>query len=178
MNPFVTDLEITDEQLMEKYKQGNYMAFEALYYRHKDTVYSYLVKRLSDPESRNEVFQNIFLKFHKFKNRYDSKHLFLKWIYTISRSELYDYCKKKKLNAIPLDETKLSDEVNNESELDIEQVKSLTQNEMKAIKLKFYSEQDYQEISETLGTTQVNARKLVSRGLGKIRAKLLGGQNG
>ncbi len=181
MNPYTDAQTITDEQLMEKYKKGEYMAFEALYHRHKATVFSYLGKRLKDEESRNEVFQNIFLKFHRTKDNYDSKHLFIKWLYTISRSELFDYCKKKKLATRPLNEEKdLPSETisEDEREIDLDNIKSLTKKEKEAVKLRYYSEQDYNSISQELAVSQSNARKLVSRGISKIKSKLLGGQNG
>lgn len=177
MNPFFKAQSTTDEQLMEKYQQGDYMAFEALYFRHEKTVFSYLSKRLQDENARSEVFQNIFMKFHKSKDLYNSDHAFLKWLYTISRSELYDFCKKKKLETIPFDETLFTPEEPKESDLDISDYKNLSDSEKKAIELRFYSDHDYSEISKLLDTSQSNARKLVSRGLKKIKKKMMGGSN-
>ena len=177
MNPYVSANSITDEQLMEKYQKGEYMAFEALYYRHKNTVFTYLCKRLHDENSRDEVFQNIFMKFHKSKELYDSKYVFLKWLYTISRSELYDFCKKKKVQMLQFDETlyRVDDEV--ESQFDLDEFKNLSENEREAIKLKYYSDFDYDEISQKLSISQSNARKIISRGISKIRMKLAGDKN-
>lgn len=178
MNPFVNAENFSDEQLMEKYQQGDYMAFEALYLRHESTVYSYLDKRMADSSAKDEVFQNTFLKLHKCKHLYNSKHLFIKWLYTITRSELLDFVKKKRIRTIEFDETlyKTSDEVS-KVELDLNDYKNLSEKERDAISLKYLSDKDYDEISKELNTSTSNARKLISRGLKKIRSKFKGGSN-
>ena len=70
---------------MELDVQGNYEAFEIIYGRHKDKVYTYLSKRLTDKNSIEDVFQNVFIKFHKSKQNYNPKFTLMKWIYTISK---------------------------------------------------------------------------------------------
>jgi RNA polymerase sigma-70 factor (ECF subfamily) len=180
-NPLLNADSLTDEQLMEKYQQGDYMAFEALYYRHEKTVFTYLSKRLRDSNAIEEIFQNIFLKFHKSKALYDKKYLFLKWLYTISRSELYDYCKKKRLVTTSIDDVTLPAEQaineNNEGQIDLDEIKSLNDNEREALKLRYYSDMDFKDISNSLSTSQSNARKLVSRGIKKIKLSLKRGLN-
>ncbi|MFT6631193.1 MAG: RNA polymerase sigma-70 factor (ECF subfamily) [Bacteriovoracaceae bacterium] len=181
MNPLLNADSLTDEQLMVKYQQGDYMAFEALYYRHEKTVFTYLSKRLRDSHAREEVFQNIFLKFHRSRDLYSNKFLFIKWLYTVSRSELYDYCKKKKIITIPLEETLVQTEIEQEGPfqelLDLDEIAKLSKNEKEAIKLRYYSDKDFEEISKALSTSQSNARKLVSRGIKKIKLSLKGGLN-
>jgi RNA polymerase sigma factor (sigma-70 family) len=175
MNPFLNAHSISDEQLMEKYQAGDYMAFEALYLRHESRVMSYLAKRLRDQESRDEVFQNTFLKLHRKKNQYSSKFAFVKWLYTISRSELLDFCKVKKLETISFEENIYQAHEKEETLLDLDDYSELSEKEKYALKLKYFSNKDYEEISQELNTTQNNSRKLISRGIGKLKLALLGG---
>ena len=163
---------------MELYVQGEFKAFEVIYQRHKDKIYSYLTKRLNDKNSIEDVFQNIFIKFHKSKNNYDSNHPLMKWIYTISRSELLDHIKKKKVTEVEYKDFDVQISKEEEVEkLDLSSESQLSQNEKKAINLKFYSDQDYEEISKSLQTSQANVRKIISRGLKKLRLKYNGGPN-
>lgn len=162
---------------MDQYMQGDYMAFEALYLRHEKKVYTYLRKRLHDEQSQNEVFQNIFFKLHRCRQGYQNKYPFIKWLYTICRSELLDFCKAKKLPTIPFTEEIIAVTETNEPTICLEPLDGPNAKEKKAIRLRFYSDYDYKEISNALKTSEANARKLVSRGLKKLRAKLLGGQN-
>ena len=70
-NPFS---HLEDSKLMELYKNGESMAFEVIYLRHKNRVYSYLDKRLFDKNMIDDVFQNTFVKFHKSRNLYSDKY--------------------------------------------------------------------------------------------------------
>ena len=151
------------------------MAFEVIYLRHKDRVYSYLDKRLSDKNIIEDVFQRIFVKFHNTRHLYSSEHLLLKWIYTICRSELLDWVKKNKAKFIQLSEDQLSVEPTELSDkIDLDSIKTLSEKEKQALKLRYYSEEDFIEISKALKTSEANSRKLVSRGIKKLKAKLLG----
>jgi RNA polymerase sigma factor (sigma-70 family) len=171
-NPFS---HLEDEKLMELYKNGENMAFEVIYLRHKNRVYSYLDKRLSDKNIIEDIFQSIFVKFHKSRNLYNNKYSLLKWIYTICRSELLDSLKKNKIKLVQLTEDQLVVEaISDNNQIDLDAVKSLSEKEKIAIKLRYYSDEDFLEISKALETSEANSRKLVSRGIKKLKIKLLG----
>ena len=171
-NPFS---HLEDEKLMELYKNGENMAFEVIYLRHKDRVYSYLDKRLSDKNIIEDIFQSIFVKFHNSRHSYSSKHPLLKWIYTICRSELLDSIKRNKAKFVQLSEDQLSVEPTElNDKIDLDSIKTLSEKEKEALKLRYYSEEDFIEISKALKTSEANSRKLVSRGIKKLKAKLLG----
>ena len=172
-NPFS---HLEDTKLMELYKNGENMAFEVIYLRYKDKVYSYLDKRLADKNLIEDVFQGIFTKFHNSRHLYSSEHDLLKWIYTISRSELLDSVKKsRKVKLVSLNEDQLICETKEiDDKIDLDSVKSLSEKEKLAIKLRYYSEEDFTDISKALKTSEANSRKLVSRGIKKIKAKLIG----
>ena len=171
-NPFS---QLEDEKLMELYKNGENMAFEVIYLRHKDRIYRYLDKRLFDKNAIEDIFQNIFVKFHNSRHLYSSKHPLLKWIYTICRSELLDLFKKNKIKLVQLTEDQLAikpTELNDK--IDLDAIKSLSEKEKQALKLRYYSEKDFIEISKALKTSETNSRKLVSRGIKKLKVKLVG----
>jgi RNA polymerase sigma-70 factor (ECF subfamily) len=176
---------LEDEELMDLYKNGEFKAFEVLYGRHQGRVHGYLSKRLPKNAPLDDIFQNIFLKLHKSRKNYDSNYLFLKWLYTLARSELLDYLKKPKMQSEELSEDQMGfDEINvsrDETteyghEIDLDSEKKLSANEKQALKLRFISDAEYKEISEKLGVSSSNARKLVSRGIEKLRTKYRGGQ--
>jgi RNA polymerase sigma-70 factor (ECF subfamily) len=169
---------IADEKLMELYQNGEYMAFETLFHRHQSKVYAYLHKRVHDKNVIDDLFQNIFIKFHKSKDRYSSKYPVLAWLYTISRSELLDYYKKTKQDFVELSENHmLSESSESETTISIGEEKSLTKDEKEAIQLRYLSDHDFEEISNRLNTSPSNVRKIVSRGLQKLRLKYAGGKS-
>ncbi|MCY4513223.1 MAG: sigma-70 family RNA polymerase sigma factor [Bdellovibrionales bacterium] len=170
-NPFS---HLEDDKLMELYKNGENMAFEVIYSRHKDRVYSYLYKRFTDLALIEDTFQSIFTKFHKSRHLYSSEHLLIKWIYTICRSELLDAVKKNKVSLVELKEEHIvSTPKENEESINLDKEKSLSIKEREALKLRYFSDEDFAEISRKLETSETNSRKLVSRGLKKLRTKFL-----
>ncbi|MBT3983876.1 MAG: sigma-70 family RNA polymerase sigma factor [Bacteriovoracaceae bacterium] len=172
MNPY-NGLE--DDKLMVLYQKGSSQAFEILHERHKSRVITYLSKRIADKNAQNEIFQNIFLKLHRKRDLYNPDFLFAKWLYTICRSELVDYFRLKKMETVQWDEhLHASEQVPTKELIELEDFKTLTSDEKKAISLRYYSDQDFSEISETLGTSAANSRKIVSRGIAKLRAALAG----
>ena len=168
-NPFS---HLEDKALMEHYQQGESMAFAVIYERHQRKVYTYLFKRLKDTDAIEDVFQNIFTKFHKARLKYDSKYEVLQWLYTISRNELLDFAKKKRLNIVELkDEHTLEQSDVVDLPFSIDDEVSLSEKEKKVLKLKYYSDNDYKEISEILDSKESNIRKITSRALKKLREK-------
>lgn len=167
---------LTDEELMKRYQNDEHQAFEVLYSRHKDRVYSFLAKRMNDKDLRDEVFQGVFLKFHKSRHLYDEKYPVLQWLYVISRSELYDAFRKSKYQHVEFQDyhAEFIDEPSISSEINIHSEKSLSDNERKALELRYFSDKDFNEISELLNTSGANARKLISRALQKLRTKYKG----
>ncbi|MDP7320773.1 MAG: sigma-70 family RNA polymerase sigma factor [Bacteriovoracaceae bacterium] len=171
-NPFS---HLEDEKLMELYKNGENMAFEVIYLRHKNRVYSYLDKRLSDKNAIEDIFQSIFVKFHKSRHLYDNKHPLLKWLYVICKSELLDAYKKNKVKFVQLTDDKLpTDSTQTNDKINLDDIESLSLKEKKALELRYYSDEDFAQMAKTLKTSEANSRKLVSRGIKKLKIKLLG----
>lgn len=174
-NPF---LNLNDKELMLRYQNGDHLAFEALYLRHKDKVYTYLAKRLHDPEQLDDLFQKVFVKFHKARHKYEAKYDVLPWLYTITKNEFLDFLKKSKVHTTEFEEqlhTPVSPQDSaNVFQIDLESESSLSEKEKSALKAKYLKEEDYQEISRLLNTSQSNARKLVSRAIQKLRKKYKG----
>jgi RNA polymerase sigma factor (sigma-70 family) len=156
----------TDEELMVDYQNDDYAAFEILYARHRDKVYAYVKKRLFDQDAAEEVFQNIFLKLHKSRYQYQDQYLFLKWLYTVARSELYDFCKKKRIETVEIDEAKITEVV---EDIDVDHLEKLSERERRVIELRYFEDREFDEISTLLDTTPSNIRKIVSRSLKKLR---------
>ena len=154
------------------YQQGDYAAFEELYLRCRGHVNAWLCRRLRDDKEREDVFQNVFIKFHKTRARYDNSYPVLAWLYVICRCELLDYLKKPALHCVVLrDEHGLHEPRHEDMHLDLDGEKRLTADEKMVLKLKYFSEQDYRSIATCLDRSEAGVRKIGSRGLQKLRLK-------
>ena len=164
---------------MQLYLKDEPQAFDIIYARYKNQVHRYLSKRLKKEEIVNDVFQNTFVKFHKSRKHYDPQYALIKWIYTIARCELLDYVKKKKLPTIQLEDFHGEQHSNSNAQepaIDLSKEKNLSKNEKEALNLRYYSDLDFIEISKKLETSESNTRKIISRGLKKLRSKYAGDQ--
>lgn len=173
MNPFH---HLEDKKLMNLYKDGEQMAFEVLYMRHKDKIYSYLYKRVQ-ADAVEDLFQGTFIKLHKSRSLYDDKYEVLPWLYTICKSVLLDYFKKEKKQPLFVEEVEVAiADSNADEEINLDQY-NLRPKEKEAIKMRFVDDLEYEEMAQLIGTSESNSRKIISRALLKIKKALTGDEN-
>src|SRR6266481_6073957 len=98
--------ELSDEELMALYQQGEEVAFNRLYLRYSDRVYGFLRKRLRDPQAANDVFQASFLKLHRSRDQFNPSFMFAPWLFAVVRTVLLDWHKdsRNKLAHLELNE--------------------------------------------------------------------------
>ncbi len=84
--------DITDEQLIAQFQQGDEGAFVQLVDRYKDRLINFVYRFLNDMTDAEDLVQETFLKVYKNKHAYREIAKFSTWIYTIAgnlaRSEL------------------------------------------------------------------------------------------
>ena len=168
--------ETTDEQLMERYKNGSMEAFEELYGRHKAKVYGYLSKRVRSRFDRDEIQQNVFLKLHRSRHKYNSSFPFLPWLFTICRSVMIDFIRSKEAKEGKLVQDDgiidtLASAEKGASEIDAlaPAMAKLNEDQREAIKMRFREDFSFEEIAKRLDTSVPNARKVISRAVKKLR---------
>lgn len=171
----------TDEQLMVLYQMGHFDAFESLYQRHRSKIYGHLMNKIGDKSVVDELFQEIFIKLHRFKSKYDPNYPFLPWIFTILRNTCTDYFRKMGRASFDSDydvetvETPTPENLEARVE-EIPAFHALPHKQQEAIKLRFNEDLPFEEISKRLKTSPVNARQLVSRGIKQLKAILHKGE--
>ena len=61
---------LEDSALMLRYRDGDMAAFDALYRRHKDALYRYLLRLSGHPQAAEDVFQEAWGKVIRASDRY------------------------------------------------------------------------------------------------------------
>ena len=167
---------LSDELLMQSYQHGDIMAYETLYFRHSKRVYAYLQKRVGKDQSA-DLLQEVFLKLHNSKHLFNNDLPFLPWLFTISKSVCIDAIRKNsKMKSVTFDENfDLAIDVNNEPKLHHlnEMIGNLPKDQQSAIALRYLEEWSFQDIATKLGTTPENSRKIISRGIKKLKTLFL-----
>jgi RNA polymerase sigma-70 factor (ECF subfamily) len=80
--------ELSDEQLFQRYQEGDDAAFRIIVERYEPSIKGFLHKRLKDEERVHDLTQDTFLRVHRARERYDSSRKFSTWIYTIASNLL------------------------------------------------------------------------------------------
>ncbi|HEX6924058.1 MAG TPA: sigma-70 family RNA polymerase sigma factor [Longimicrobiaceae bacterium] len=80
--------ELTDEQLFQRYTDGDENGFQLLMERYEPRIQGFLRKRLSDEERVEDLTQDTFLRIHRARDSYDPGRKFSTWIHTIANNLL------------------------------------------------------------------------------------------
>ena len=75
---------LTDEQLMKMFQEGDEHAYSQLVIKYKDRILNYIINFVGDYASAQDLAQDTFLKVYIKKNSYKEIAKFSTWLYTIA----------------------------------------------------------------------------------------------
>jgi len=169
-------LNSSDEELMFLYQNGSEAAFQILYDRHSSKIFAFISSKIQKQEIAREIFQDVFIKIHKSKHLYNKNLPLLPWVFTITRNAVFDFSKRgsKIEQATPVEtiDERASLEDQNELSFEVDLQPSLLKlpiQQKLAVEMRYYDEKTFEEIAETLKTSPMNIRKLVSRGIKRLK---------
>jgi RNA polymerase sigma-70 factor (ECF subfamily) len=87
--------EATDEELMQRYRDGNARAFEILYARHKGPVYRYILRQCGVAAQAEELFQDVWMNLIRASARYEPRAKFTTWLYTLAHNRVIDHYRRQ-----------------------------------------------------------------------------------
>jgi RNA polymerase sigma-70 factor (ECF subfamily) len=87
-------IEMTDEEIIVLYKNGNPEAFKNLLNRYISPLYNFTA-RIANRHDAPDIVQEIFIKVWKNMNHFDEqKASFKTWIFTIAKNTTIDFLRK------------------------------------------------------------------------------------
>jgi len=87
-------MDISDEQLKLRCREGDYVAFEQLYHRHKNPLYRFILRQCTDEELAKDIVQDVWLNIHKACGGYVPTAKFTTWLYRIAHNKIIDYYRR------------------------------------------------------------------------------------
>ncbi len=87
--------DFTDEQLFERYRDGDTASFRTLIERHHADLHRFLTRLLGDAAAADDVFQETFLQIHQASDTFDATRRFRPWLFTIAANKARDYLRRK-----------------------------------------------------------------------------------
>lgn len=143
-------------------------------------VYGFCQKKGLSAEDAEEITQIVYLQIFNKRHLYNPLHNPLAWLYIITKSETKDFLKARSTYKSYV--TEFSDFLSQttdfnpstDQEIDMESLlgsSDLTENETAVLKMRYGEEKEFDEIAKTLKTSPLNIRKIVSRGLKKLKER-------
>jgi len=94
----ITFKQMTDEDLVLSYAEGNNSAFDELLKRHQSSVFSYILFIVRNKELAEDIFQDTFVKAIMTikQGRYTDSGKFRAWLNRIAHNLIIDYFRQEK----------------------------------------------------------------------------------
>tara|TARA_B110000003_G_scaffold262613_1_gene285457 strand:+ start:39716 stop:40300 length:585 start_codon:yes stop_codon:yes gene_type:complete len=174
---------IPDSILVSNYIQGCEASLEILIKKHKQRLYGFIFSKIHDKDITEDIFQDTFIKVIRTLKlgNYNEEGKFLPWVMRISHNLIIDYFRKSNR----MRSFKNSDEfdifsVISDGSLNIEKqlikdqilfdvrelVKQLPEEQKEVLKMRFYKDMSFKEISENTGVS-------INTALGRMRYALI-----
>ena len=88
-------VDLTDSDLVERYRNGDESAFESLVKRYERELFHFLFRFLGKRASAEDVFQDAFLQVHLSIDSFDTERRFKPWLFTIAANKARDFLRRK-----------------------------------------------------------------------------------
>lgn len=86
---------LSDGELMALYAGGSQKAFEELFRRYEGPAYGYFLRRVRCETRARDLYQDLFLRLHRFRQTYDPSRPFEPWFFHIARGVLIDEWRRR-----------------------------------------------------------------------------------
>lgn len=97
-----------DKDIIKQVQAGNVQAFSELVDRHKNMVYSLVLKMIGNVEDAEEVAQDSFVKAFKSIKQFKGQSKFSTWLYRIAYFTAINHLRKHKMLTAPIDMSSFS----------------------------------------------------------------------
>jgi RNA polymerase sigma-70 factor (ECF subfamily) len=97
--------EFNEAEAIEKAKQGDASAFQALYDRHKRRVYSLCLRMTANTAEAEDLAQEAFLQLYRKIGTFRGESAFSTWLHRLSVNVVLMHLRKKSLPVVSLEET-------------------------------------------------------------------------
>lgn len=96
--------QLTDDELVEQYRNGNEKAFDSLLDRYAKPLYNFIFRMLRNEAESEDILQEVFIRVIKNIGRYEMKGKFKSWIFTIAnRLVMSEFRHRSKRHFLSLD---------------------------------------------------------------------------
>ena len=92
---------LTDEKLVDLYREGRDDVFELMVDRYRQELFHFLVGFLRNRATAEDIFQETFLKVFQALDSFDTTRRFKPWLFTIAANKARDELRRNGLRRVP-----------------------------------------------------------------------------
>jgi RNA polymerase sigma-70 factor (ECF subfamily) len=169
-------IDLRDRQLMGLYAHGSQSAFQELFRRYEGRAYAYFLRRVRSDAQARDLYQELFLRLHRFRHTYDTGRPFEPWFFHIAHRVLVDDWRRRHRQAeVGLEEARLespgadpeqSAAARHESQRQLER---LSPEEARILVDAKVRGLEYAEIAAALSKSVAAVKQVASRSLRRLR---------
>ncbi len=166
--------------LIARSSEGDADAFGELYDRFQPEILRYLVHRVRDRETAEDLAQQVFLKAWQAIPRYEQRGLpFKAWLYRMAHNQMVDHFRTHRptsdLEGVDVPEDAEAEQRVLETERNERlgaALERLSEDHRRVLVLRFLMEKRAREIGEIMGRKEVTVRGLQMRALRALRKEI------
>jgi|UniRef100_A0A7V3VUK8 RNA polymerase sigma-70 factor (ECF subfamily) len=162
-----------DLSLVERYKNGDEKAFDELFERYKEAIYSVCYRFVRNEEDARDLTQDTFIKIYRNIKSFNGKSKFFTWIYRIAVNTCISFRRKSR------NEEEFNNSISKEPERNIplkkaidDALSKLPSRQRMTFILRHYEGYTFEEISEIMGISTGAAKANHFQAVKKLRIYL------
>ncbi len=179
-----TKQQLSDDELIIGYMNGNYSDFEALLARHQNKVYGYIFSSVKNKDVADDIFQDTFFKvIHTINSgSYKDENKFINWVMRIAHNLIVDHYRR--LSKMPMvssrdgetdiiDNLRVPDDnaekkmIRTQTRRDIRKlIKKLPDEQRRVVIMRHYGKYDFKDIAAKTGVS-------INTALGRMRYAII-----
>ncbi|MEO8052346.1 MAG: sigma-70 family RNA polymerase sigma factor, partial [Acidobacteriota bacterium] len=102
-----TTVDTSDNALMSAVTAGTVSKLAVLFERHHRPLYRYFVSMTRNPQTSEDLVQDVFFRILRYRATYDPRQSFTAWMYQIAKNANVDRIRQRRGEAIDIDELTL-----------------------------------------------------------------------
>jgi RNA polymerase sigma-70 factor (family 1) len=178
----------SDKELLQAIRLGDEKAFQCIFDRHWNTLFSFVYKLISDEDQTKDILQNTFLEIWKRKDTLIVEDSIMPYLFKIAKNDVISLFRKDKVrlqgdeilvrnlqSADLPDERMLASEL--QQTIDTELVK-MPFNMRQCFHLSRYENKSVRDIAEELRLSEQTVKNNISEALRRLRQALTHNSSG
>jgi RNA polymerase sigma-70 factor (ECF subfamily) len=178
---------LSDEELMERYRDGDAGAFDVLYARHKGGLFRYLLRQCGNRSVVEELFQEVWMNLIRARRTYTVQARFTTYLYRLAHNRLIDHYRSQ-AGGVPAsfddengpvldgiagsrgDDPALNADVRQQAQRLLQLIEALPEAQREAFLLQQESDMSIEEIARATGVSRETAKSRLRYATAKLRA--------